>query len=71
MAAANGVIKELQPEYYTCRDVALLIGCSESHARKIIRQARAELISKGVIRDWYTPGKVPKMQFRKMIGLKE
>ena len=72
MEGSNGVIKVLGPDdrsYYTAKEVAQMIGCSESHAYKICKQVKDELINRGILMQWYLPGRVPKQQFRKMIGL--
>ena len=70
---ANGVIEEVTSEhrnYYNTAEVMALMGCSRSKANRVCRQVKAELVDKGVLRDWYMPGRVPKAYFNEMIGIK-
>ena len=66
----EGVIKVIERKpYYTAEDVMKLLGISRSHAYKIIRGLRKDLIDAGKINKMYPAGKVPKMFFDKQFGI--
>ena len=69
--ASNGVIEEVTSKhryYYTAEEVMNLMGCSRSKALRVCKQVKTELVNKGILRDWYMPGIVPKDYFNEMIG---
>ena len=71
--AANGVIEEVTSKhrnYYNTEEVMNLMGCSKSKAQRVCKQVKTELVNKGILRDWYMPGQVPKDYFNEMIGIK-
>jgi predicted HTH transcriptional regulator len=66
----EGVLKVIKKRpYYTAEEVMELLGVSKSHAYKIIRELRKDLIKAGKINQMYPAGKVPKMYFDKQFGI--
>ncbi len=58
-----GVIAKIEPAYYGCDEVMVLLGCKQSKAYQVIRGLRQELLDAGKISPLMPEGKIPKKYF--------
>ena len=69
MATANGIIKVIEPSYYTAKDISTFLGCSVNNAYKRIAGLRKEFADRGYSLNCVKAGTIPKWFFHERSGI--